>query len=428
MLKKGGNDSDSDSMPEDLTKVGFKDIMDKKRKAGANKREMQLVTDTDLLKRFYGDEGQLDQTDKFLRNYILLQCWKDKGDLKASKVQESIDKEDEARDGEMDDYEQKYNFRFEEGTGAYLTTHTRAVEDSMRRKDDKRKDKRQDKKDRVEDEKRRKQEEIQQLKSMKRDEIIEKLRKAEFISGSHILEDKRLLEKVEKELKTDFIPELYDKAMDKMFNAKYYDQEDAEADHMITKRGIDLKLMNDEEIPDRIRVSKDDQSEEGEASQQEEINDEQYEREISKSLKKQIKASEEEEGVQQGYETWFACDGCQKAIESGDYRFDCTSCDNFCFCEKCYKKNKTHMHKFTRQKVPFQMKPPKNNKDLLKKAYMLCNTCGDCLLEQSKSVYVCHTCSGDFKKGDIIYFCLKCKKDEANAHEHKLSKFKGVLP
>jgi hypothetical protein len=48
------------------------------------------------------------------------------------------------------------------------------------------------------------------------------LKKAEFLSGNKIIEDKRLLEKVEKELKTEFIPELYDKAMEKMFDDKYY--------------------------------------------------------------------------------------------------------------------------------------------------------------------------------------------------------------
>ena len=82
-----------------------------------------METDTDLLKRFYGDEGQLDATDKFLRNYILLQCWKDRGDKGKSRLQEQIDREDEERDEEMDDFEQRYNFRFEEGTGAYITTH-----------------------------------------------------------------------------------------------------------------------------------------------------------------------------------------------------------------------------------------------------------------------------------------------------------------
>lgn len=40
---------------------------------------MPLVTDTELLKRFWGDDHKLDTHDKFLRNYILLEGWKDKG-------------------------------------------------------------------------------------------------------------------------------------------------------------------------------------------------------------------------------------------------------------------------------------------------------------------------------------------------------------
>lgn len=39
---------------------------------------MKLVTDEDLLKRFYGNDKELTSTDKFLRNYILLEGWKDK--------------------------------------------------------------------------------------------------------------------------------------------------------------------------------------------------------------------------------------------------------------------------------------------------------------------------------------------------------------
>jgi hypothetical protein len=40
-----------------------------------------MVTDTDLLARFYNEkEGQkLSGNDKFLRNYILNEGWKDKG-------------------------------------------------------------------------------------------------------------------------------------------------------------------------------------------------------------------------------------------------------------------------------------------------------------------------------------------------------------
>jgi hypothetical protein len=74
--------------------------------------------------------------------------------------------------------------------------------------------------------------------------------------------------------------------------------------------------------------------------------------------------------------------------------------------------------------VPIQNKPPKNSKELLEKAYMLCHSCGDCLIEHSKSVFVCTTCTTDIKAGDALYFCLKCKKEEK--HEHKLKKLKNV--
>ncbi len=100
---------------------------------------MKLVTDVDLLKRFYGNDKQLDNTDKFLRNYILLEGWKDKF-KGVGKLQEQIDREDQERDQEMEIFEEKYNFRFEDQTGTYITTHSREVPESMRRKDEKRKD------------------------------------------------------------------------------------------------------------------------------------------------------------------------------------------------------------------------------------------------------------------------------------------------
>jgi len=122
VLKKTKEESDDDveSIPEDIENLKPDKVLKVAQKKA--KKELKMETDTDLLKRFYGDQSKLDSTDKFLRNYILLQCWKDNG-TKTSKVQEQIDREDEERDAEMEDYEQKYNFRFEEGTGAYITTH-----------------------------------------------------------------------------------------------------------------------------------------------------------------------------------------------------------------------------------------------------------------------------------------------------------------
>ena len=58
------------------------------------------------MKRFYGKNDELDPTDKFLRNYILMEGWKDKDvdvDMpKGHNLKAMVDDEDEARDDEMD--------------------------------------------------------------------------------------------------------------------------------------------------------------------------------------------------------------------------------------------------------------------------------------------------------------------------------------
>ena len=70
-LKKKGDDSDDEeSIPEDIETIKPERVLTVARKKA--RKELKMETDTDLLKRFYGDESQLDSTDKFLRNYILL--------------------------------------------------------------------------------------------------------------------------------------------------------------------------------------------------------------------------------------------------------------------------------------------------------------------------------------------------------------------
>ena len=46
------------------------------------------------------------------------------------------------------------------------------------------------------------------------------------------MSDRKLLEKAEKELNTEFIPDLYDKAMDAIFDDKYYAAEDVEGKNL----------------------------------------------------------------------------------------------------------------------------------------------------------------------------------------------------
>lgn len=101
--KKDESEDEADSIPDDLENLKPEKVLKVAKKKA--KKELNMETDIDLLKRFYGDENQLDSTDKFLRNYILLQCWKDKGNNSKSKLQEVIDAEDEKRDEEMEDFE-----------------------------------------------------------------------------------------------------------------------------------------------------------------------------------------------------------------------------------------------------------------------------------------------------------------------------------
>ena len=129
---------------------------------------MNLVTDKELLARFYGNDKELDDGEKFLRNYILQEGWKDKGQsikLPKSdrekplikKVDTGIDDEDEKREDEMDKFESKYNFRFEDPNAATITTYAREgnEEETLRKKNDTRKQARERAKERKEDLKKR---------------------------------------------------------------------------------------------------------------------------------------------------------------------------------------------------------------------------------------------------------------------------------
>lgn len=211
------------------------------------------MTDTELLARFYGDDDNLDHNEKFLRSYILNEGWKEKGAKQKpldhfKEVEKKVDEEDENREDEMDHFEAKYNFRFEEPNAATITSHARNAneEETMRRKDSSRKQARDRAKEKKEDIKRQRKEEIARLKSIKREEIIDKIKKADHLSKCNLFADKGLVERIQKELETEFIPDVYDKTMAKMFNEKYYEDEADEDEHEIEgNKAIDLKLITD---------------------------------------------------------------------------------------------------------------------------------------------------------------------------------------
>lgn len=120
----------------------------------------------------------------------------------------------------QEEFERKYNFRFEEPDPEFIKSFPRTLADSMRRKNTKRKEKREEYKKRKETEKQRKKEEIKRLKSLKRKEIEAKLEKIKKITGNEDL--KLSIDDLEKE----FDPDDYEKKMQSMFDDDYYQQKD----------------------------------------------------------------------------------------------------------------------------------------------------------------------------------------------------------
>ena len=66
--------------------------------------------------------------------------------------------------------------------------------------------------------------------------------------------NKKLLEKAERELQTEFIPDLYDKAMEQIFDEKYYAAQDEQADDISDQPDINFALLNDGKIEDVVET------------------------------------------------------------------------------------------------------------------------------------------------------------------------------
>ena len=156
------------------------------------------------------------------------------------------------------------------------------------------------------------------------------MKKAEFIAHANLLGDHQIAERIQKELETEFIPDLYDKTMVKAFNDKYY--EDGQDEEIEVDADLNVNLLKDKDFESSV--------------------DGDFEGEIQTELKQKAVEASNKRHQAEGYEMWFVCDECMLPIKEGHYRFDCQQCDNFSFCEKCYRRNTTHTHKFTKAKVP----------------------------------------------------------------------------
>lgn len=159
--------------------------------------------------------------EQFLIDYILSRGWIEK-DRKTLPSYEQIiaeDEEDEEAVEKMEEFEEKYNFRFEQPGGDQIVTYSRHVDGSMRREDNKRKEQRAARKMKKEEEKSKQQEELKRLKNLKKQEIQEKLKKIQDISGNDRVLDEGI------DLESDFDSDAHDRKMSKLFDDNYYGDE-----------------------------------------------------------------------------------------------------------------------------------------------------------------------------------------------------------
>ncbi|KAI8992625.1 KRI1-like family C-terminal-domain-containing protein [Pilobolus umbonatus] len=164
----------------------------------------------------------VNEEEAFLMDYLLNKGWVDKGANQPAVGDVDKDEDEEYLDN-VDCFESKYNFRFEEEGSTQIKTYARDIEGSVRRKDSKRKRERERQKLAKEKKKQEQMELIKQKKNMKMKEIHEKLKEISAITGNSIEGLEHL------DLEADYDPSAYDAQMSNVFNEGYYENgEDTE--------------------------------------------------------------------------------------------------------------------------------------------------------------------------------------------------------
>lgn len=131
--------------------------------------------------------------------------------------------EDEAELERQAEFEQKFNFRFEEPDTEFIKRYPRTIDHSVRKVDNRRKEKRVEIKERKLNEKKEKMKELEMINAIKKREIEEKIKKLKEVTGDDAISFDY------DDIDGDFDPVEYDRKMKEIFNNEYYQVDEGEA-------------------------------------------------------------------------------------------------------------------------------------------------------------------------------------------------------
>jgi protein KRI1 len=193
-------------------------------------------------------KGEVEDGEKFLLDFIKNKRWIDHNDNDADSdsqgqnlTERRVDEEADGNDSDSslkeldrtDAFESKYNFRFEEanensGAGLSVIGYSRsALSDTIRRKDETRRLKRQQRKERKEAERKAKEERLRRLKNAKKEELEERIKQIKSVLGEKTDADIDQ-EVVAKLMEGDFDSDKFEELMSKMYSDEFYEKEEEE--------------------------------------------------------------------------------------------------------------------------------------------------------------------------------------------------------